>query len=80
VRWIGAPDSETPAPIVTVSNAQGSARTSAATPAPPASTGNSNDGGGASKGLGVTALVLGALGLVAGLAAFGVRRRGLGTS
>jgi periplasmic copper chaperone A len=83
VRWIGAPDSETPAPIVTVTKAQGSARTSAATPAPPASTGNSsnsNDGGGASKGLGVTALILGALGLVAGLAAFGARRRGLGTS
>lgn len=86
VRWIGAPDSETPAPIVTVTKARGSAHTSAATPAPPAppaSTGrssNSNDGGGASKGLGVTALILGALGLVAGLAAFGVRRRGLGTS
>lgn len=86
VRWIGAPDSETPAPIVTVTTAQGSAHTSAATPAPPAppaSTGrssNSNDGGGASKGLGVTALILGALGLVAGVAAFGVRRRGLGTS
>jgi hypothetical protein len=83
VRWIGAPDSETPAPIVTVTKAQGSAHTSAATPAPPASTGhssNSNDGGGASKGLGVTALIVGALGLVAGLAAFGARRRGLGTS
>jgi uncharacterized protein YcnI len=82
VRWIGAPDSETPAPIVTVTKARGSAHTSAATPAPPASTGNSsssNDGGGASKGLGVTALILGALGLVAGLAAFGARRRGLGT-
>jgi periplasmic copper chaperone A len=83
VRWIGAPDSETPAPIVTVTKAQGSAHTSAATPAPPARAGNSsdsNDGGGASKGLGVTALIVGALGLVAGLAAFGARRRGLGTS
>jgi hypothetical protein len=63
VRWIGAPDSDTPAPIVTVTKAQGSARASAATPAPPARTGNSsssNDGGGASKGLGVTGLILGA--------------------
>jgi uncharacterized protein YcnI len=80
VRWIGAPDSETPAPIVTVTKAQGTAQTSAATPGPPARGGRSSDNGGASKSLGVTALVLGALGLVAGLAAFGARRRGLRAS
>jgi uncharacterized protein YcnI len=72
VRWIGAPDSEAPAPIVTVVNAPAAPATSAATPAAP-----TRASGGASKGLGVTALVLGALGLVAGLAAFGARRRGV---
>jgi uncharacterized protein len=76
VRWIGAPDSDTPAPIVTVTKAQGAAPTSAATPTSTARAGSSSDNDGASKGLGVTALILGALGLVAGLAAFGVRRRG----
>jgi uncharacterized protein YcnI len=72
VRWIGAPDSEAPAPIVTVVKASG---TTAAAPAAPAS----DDGGGASKGLGIAALILGALGLIAGVAAFGVRRSGVST-
>jgi uncharacterized protein YcnI len=72
VRWIGAPDSEAPAPIVTVVKAPAAPATSAAAPAAP-----TRASGGASKGLGVTALVLGALGLVAGLAAFGARRRGV---
>ena len=63
VRWIGAPDSDTPAPVVTVT---GDSAKPAAT-APPAR----SEGGGASKGLGVAALVVGALGLVAGLAALG---------
>ncbi len=44
---------------------------SAPTPAPAASTSN----GGASKGLGIAALILGALGLIAGLAALAVARR-----
>ena len=79
VRWIGAPDSDTPAPIVTVTKAQGAAP-SAATPTSTARAGSSSDNDGASKGLGVTALILGALGLIAGLAAFAVRRRGLNAS
>jgi periplasmic copper chaperone A len=70
VRWIGAPDSDTPAPIVTVI---GDDAKPAAAP-PPA---RSEGGGGASKGLGVAALVVGALGLVAGLAALGLRRTGV---
>ena len=70
VRWIGAPDSDTPAPDVTVT---GDSAKPAAT-APPA---RSEGGGGASKGLGVAALVVGALGLVAGLAALGLRRTGV---
>jgi periplasmic copper chaperone A len=73
VRWIGAPDSDTPAPIVTVTKAGASAAPAAPAPA----SAPSDDGGGASKGLGWSALVLGALGLVAGLAAFGVRRFGV---
>ena len=78
VRWIGAPDADTPAPIVTVVTAPIAAgASSAATPATPART--SAGGEGASKGLGVSALIVGALGLVAGLAAFGARRRGLRT-
>jgi periplasmic copper chaperone A len=76
VRWIGAPDSESPAPVLTVT---GAAATSAAAPraVAPAS---ADAGGGASKGLAVTALVLGALGLIAGVAALGLRRRGVTTS
>jgi uncharacterized protein YcnI len=73
VRWIGAPDSDAPAPIVTVTRAGAGA--APGTPAPASAP--SDDGGGASKGLGWTALILGALGLVAGLAAFGVRRSGV---
>jgi periplasmic copper chaperone A len=79
VRWIGAPDSDTPAPIVSVVNAAASA--TAATPGPPPAapprTSGDDGGGGASKGLGWTALILGALGLVAGLAAFRIRRSGV---
>ena len=77
VRWIGAPDSETPAPIVTVVKATASSATVPPAPAPPARASGDDGGGGASKGLGITALILGALGLVAGLAAFAVRRSGL---
>jgi uncharacterized protein YcnI len=74
VRWIGAPDSETPAPIVNVVAAptSGVSRASEASDASDAS-----DTGGASQGLGIAALVLGALGLVAGLLALGARRRGV---
>jgi periplasmic copper chaperone A len=79
VRWIGAPDSDTPAPIVSVVNAAATATaaTPAAPPAAPPRTSGDDGGGGASKGLGWTALILGALGLVAGLAAFGIRRSGV---
>ena len=76
VRWIGAPDSESPAPVLTVTGTQatGAAAPRAVAPA------SADAGGGASKGLAVTALVLGALGLIAGVAALGLRRRGVTTS
>jgi periplasmic copper chaperone A len=76
VRWIGAPDSETPAPIVSVVNATAS---SARAPGPPGPPQRASGDSGASKGLGITALILGALGLIAGLAAFAVRRSGVST-
>jgi periplasmic copper chaperone A len=77
VRWIGAPDSDTPAPVVTVVEAASAGGSGAAAPAAPARASTSgDDGGGASNGLAWAALIIGALGLVAGLAAFGIRRTG----
>jgi periplasmic copper chaperone A len=70
VRWIGAPGSDTPAPIVGVTGDEAAAKPAAATTPAKADSG----GGGASKGLAWSALIVGALGLVAGLAAFGARR------
>lgn len=69
VRWIGAPESEHPAPQVTVTAA---AEDSAAASA---GTGSGSGSGAASKGLGIAALVVGALGLIAGGAAL-LRSRG----
>jgi uncharacterized protein YcnI len=76
VRWIGAADSDTPAPIVTVTKAGEDAAPIAATPTAPAPPSAPDDEGSASKGLGWSALIVGALGLVAGLAALGIRRAG----
>jgi uncharacterized protein YcnI len=73
VRWIGAPDSETPAPIVTVT---GDDAKPAATAAAPPTAADSDHGSAASKGLAWTALIVGALGLIAGLGALGLRRAG----
>jgi periplasmic copper chaperone A len=69
VRWIGAPDTEEPAPQVRLVSAD----ESAPAPAPAASTSSSDDD--ASKGLGIAALVVGALGLLAGGAALIMSRR-----
>lgn len=74
VRWIGAPDSDTPAPIVSVTQG-GDEHGASAAPAPaPAADSGDGDGGGASKGLGIAALIVGGLGLIAGLAALATRR------
>jgi uncharacterized protein len=74
VRWIGAPGSDQPAPQVKLTNA--SAATSGAPPArssapAPAATAD-ND----SNPLGIVALVLAALGLLIGIVALVVARRG----
>jgi len=75
VRWIGPPSSEEPAPRIDVTAEGGVLRDVAgsetAPPSPSAepaeeSAGGSSSGGGASNGLAIVALVLGALGLLAG--------------
>jgi uncharacterized protein len=73
VRWIGAKDSETPAPVVKVTAPSG-----ATTPTPtasPAATPAGSSGGGSSNGLAVAALIVGALGLITGAAALTRARR-----
>jgi periplasmic copper chaperone A len=82
VRWIGAPDSEEPAPQVSVVAATADAHGAAATADPAASTpaATSDDDDGASKGLAITALVVGILGLLAGGAALILTRRRPGST
>jgi uncharacterized protein YcnI len=83
VRWIGAPGSEEPAPQVKLTNASattgdtGSASSGspAQTSAPAPAAAADND----SNGLSIVALVLGALGLLIGIVALVVARRGATT-
>jgi uncharacterized protein len=83
VRWIGAKDSDTPAPTVQVTAAGGAAAAATPTPTPsPAATAaatsaKSSSGGGSSNGLAIAALIVGALGLITGVAAFTASRRGV---
>ncbi|HET6510294.1 MAG TPA: YcnI family protein [Baekduia sp.] len=71
VRWIGPPDADTPAPRITVTKAAG-----AAAPAAAATTTVVKQGGdGASKGLGVAALIVGVIGCALGAGALMARRR-----
>lgn len=76
VRWIGPPESEEPAPQVQVTAAEEEGHAAVVAEN---STGDqgSGDSDGASKGLGIAALILGALGLLAGGAAltFNSQRR-----
>jgi uncharacterized protein YcnI len=87
VRWIGPPSSETPAPSIDVTAAGGVLRDVAGTEAAPPSPGASPSGGAgesgsgsssgdcAGKGLGIAALIVGALGLLAaGVALVRTRR------
>jgi len=85
VRWIGPPNSEEPAPQIDVTAAGGAledvAGSETAPPRPSASSESSESSSGssssdsASKGLGLAALILGALGLIAGGAALIRSRR-----
>ncbi|MEY2516833.1 MAG: hypothetical protein QOJ89_4191 [bacterium] len=76
VRWIGASDSEHPAPQVTLTAAAGEQGTTAtSTPAATASSATTDDGDFASKGLGIAGLIVGGLGVLIGGAALATRRR-----
>jgi uncharacterized protein YcnI len=95
VRWIGPPESDEPAPQIAITAAGGvlqdaaGSETAPPTPAEAEAAGegseaaepesSSSSGGGASKGLAITALIVGALGLLAGGAALvRTRRRAAG--
>jgi periplasmic copper chaperone A len=86
VRWIGGPNSEEPAPQIDVTAPGGVlqdvAGSEAAPPSPSSppseggeTTSGSSSGDSASKGLGIAALIVGALGLIAGGAALIRSRR-----
>jgi uncharacterized protein YcnI len=86
IRWIGSPASETPAPQIDVTAEGGVlqdvAGSETAPPSPPAvaseggpANSSSSSDGSASKGLGIAALIVGALGLIAGGAALVRSRR-----
>jgi uncharacterized protein len=70
VRWIGAPDSEEPAPQVAVTEGSEGHHADADSEEE-----SSDDSDSASKGLGIAALIVGALGLLAGGAALARSRR-----
>jgi uncharacterized protein len=79
VRWIGAPDADEPAPQLKLTAAAGSnAQRSQANPQPPAAAVASDDDNG-SNGLSIVALVVGALGLLVGIAALMLARRSPGS-
>lgn len=71
VRWIGAPDSEKPAPRVSVT--EGGGHHGSAAEATTEASGDDSEG--ASKGLGIAALVVGGLGLLTGGVALTRSRR-----
>jgi uncharacterized protein YcnI len=77
IHWIGPASAEYPAPTINVTAKGGLVEEVAggeAGPAPASSTSSSSSGA-ASKGLGTAALILGALGLIAGLGALIAARR-----
>jgi periplasmic copper chaperone A len=78
VRWIGPPDSEEPAPQVELTAAEGeeAAAAPAEQQAPAAAEEDDDDG----NGLAIAALIVGALGLIAGLAALFTRRTRVGAA
>ena len=78
VRWIGPPDADEPAPQVTLSPSEegaGHAADTAAAAAPAEADDDEGDDDGPSTGIVIVALILGALGLVAGVAGLIAARR-----
>ena len=80
VRWIGAEDAEEPAPTVTLAAAEEEAHADeAAADARPVAAQTAADGDdGSTDGLAIAALIVGALGLAAGLAGLVAARRARG--
>jgi len=85
VRWIGAEDSDNPAPIVTVTAGAAADEHADATPAPttrpsagPRTASTTDDDSG--NGLAIVALIVGALGLIVGTAGLLAARRASGRS
>ena len=75
VRWVGPPDSDEPAPIVTVTEPaeeEGGGQPAASPPPPAVSGGSEASEDEGTSGLAVVALILGIAGLAAGLAALGL--------
>jgi len=75
VRWIGAPESDRPAPQVTLTAAAEEGQAAAPAPAGAAAEQDDDDDGDGGNGLAIVALIVGALGLLTGGAAL-VRARG----
>jgi periplasmic copper chaperone A len=82
VRWIGPESSENPAPTVKIvaggddgAAAPAATTAPAATPAATAAPASSSDDGGSSNGLAIVALIIGALGLITGVAGLSAARR-----
>jgi uncharacterized protein len=78
VRWIGAPETEHPAPqvLVTPPKEEGTTTTSVSRPADEATSSSGSSSGSDDKGLAIAALVVAVIALLgAGAAVFGSRRR-----
>jgi len=75
VRWIGAPESDRPAPQVTLTPAAEAGQAAATAPAAADQADDDQDDDDGGNGLAIAALIVGALGLLAGGAAL-VRARG----
>jgi uncharacterized protein YcnI len=79
VRWIGPPDSESPAPQVELTAAEGEEEAAAA-PAEQQAAAPAEEDDDEGNGLAIAALIVGALGLIAGLAALFTRRTRVGAA
>jgi uncharacterized protein YcnI len=75
VRWIGPPDADEPAPTVTLTSGDVGSRTQPTGPTPAATPAKTDSRGGGNDGLAIAALIVGALGLLAGVAGLLAVRR-----
>jgi periplasmic copper chaperone A len=75
VRWIGPESSDNPAPTIKVTAASGGAATPMSSSTPAATVAAASNGNGASNGLAIVALIVGVLGLLAGIGGLLAARR-----